>query len=181
MCRTGPSSWQRQHAPAPAERPSDQRQVPARVTPPPGTGREHATMGHRSPPSRHTTERFQFDSRRGPPSGASNSQAPGGLPTLHRSTIGTSSSTSGTVLARLFLSVSTSRAPPLANTVRVSRRRHRGPWADEGDYGDRFIYQGLDRIPSGHAAVISPSGQPPQDQDKRAQCVSGGHHSAPGK
>ena len=128
MCRTGPSSWQRQHSPAPAERPSDQRQIPARVTLPPGAGREPATMGHRSPPSpRHTTERFQSDSRRGPLAGASNSQAPGGLPTLHRSTLGTSSSTSGTVLTRLFLSVSTCRAPPLANTVRVSRRRHRGP------------------------------------------------------
>src|ERR1700761_3204675 len=74
--------------------------------------------------ARQPTERFQFDSRNAPPAGAENSHAPSPLPSLHLSTIGTNSATSGTVLARLLLSVSTYSAQPplLASTARLSRR-----------------------------------------------------------
>jgi hypothetical protein len=69
-------------------------------------------------------------SRSGPPRGAANSQEPGALPMLHRSTIGTKAGTSGTVRARLFFSVSSYRGPPplLARTARVSRTP--GPGTD---------------------------------------------------
>jgi hypothetical protein len=66
------------------------------------------------------TDLFQFDSRSGPWPGASNNQASGGLLALQRLTIGTRSTTSGTVRARLFFRVSTYSAPPppLASTAR---------------------------------------------------------------
>src|SRR5215831_2454343 len=89
------------------------------------SGTPAATLAARQP-----TDRFQFDSRSGPPPGAENSQACGSFPALHRSMIGTSSATSGTVRARWFFSVSTYSAPPppLASTARLSRRP--GPGTD---------------------------------------------------
>jgi hypothetical protein len=60
----------------------------------------------------HCTDRFQFDSRSGPPSGAAKIQSPGPLSAAHRSTIGVSSSGNGTVLARPLFTVSTYSLPP---------------------------------------------------------------------
>jgi len=127
-----PSSSRRWRAPAPAAPPSGPRQRPATAKPRCGADRERAHPAHGLPPlaARQPTDRFQFDSRSGPPPGAENSQACGSFPALHRSMIGTSSATSGTVRARWFFSVSTYSAPPppLASTARLSRRP--GPGTD---------------------------------------------------
>jgi hypothetical protein len=58
------------------------------------------------------TDRFQFDSLNGPPLGASKSQSEPVLSLAQASMRGTSSATSGTVRARLPLSVSTASSPP---------------------------------------------------------------------
>jgi hypothetical protein len=73
--------------------------------------------------SRQLTDRCQFVSRSGPPAGAAKSHSPGLLPALHRSTMGTTTGTSGTVRARLFFNVSTYNSPPplLARTARDNR------------------------------------------------------------
>src|SRR5215204_1915095 len=66
---------------------------------------------------------LQFVSRSGPPAGAAKSHSPALLPALHRSTMGTTTGTSGTVRARLFFNVSTYNSPPplLARTARDNR------------------------------------------------------------
>jgi len=57
--------------------------------------------------SRHPTDRFQLVSLNGPPAGALNSHSLADFPAAHRSTIGTTAATSGTVRARRFFNVST--------------------------------------------------------------------------
>jgi len=67
--------------------------------------------------SRQLTDRCQLVSRSGSPAGAVKSHSPGALPTLHRSTMGTTTGTSGTVRARLVFNVSTYNSPAIPQAV----------------------------------------------------------------
>jgi hypothetical protein len=121
--RTGPSSWQLWRAPVLGLL-SDQRQKPATPKPPCGAHR-NAQLG---PPNRRLrltpADRplpVRFPQR--PPAGAAKSHSAGLLPALHRSTMSTTTGTSGTVRALLFFNVSTYNSPPplLARTARDNR------------------------------------------------------------
>ena len=128
----GPSSSRRWRAPAPAAPPSGPRLRPATATPLCGADRERAHPALRLPPwrpaSRPTASSSTPAAARRLAQRTARPAAPS--PRLHRSMIGTSSATSGTVRARWFFSVSTYSAPPppLASTARLSRRP--GPGTD---------------------------------------------------
>jgi hypothetical protein len=66
-------------------------------------------------------------SRAGSAPGALNSQSLADFPAAHRSTIGTTAPTSGTVRARRFFNVSTQRAPPPLLHRTALDRRARAP------------------------------------------------------
>jgi hypothetical protein len=83
---TGPWSSLRRRAPAPVGPPWDHHQHPATPTPRYDADRDYADVGTPAAAvaTLQLTERFQFDSRSGPPSGALNSQASGALLALRR-------------------------------------------------------------------------------------------------